>query len=551
MPGTSVASTLVATQTALSTGRYELGERVGSGGMGEVYRARDRILDRDVAVKLPALDSSPSARERFRREARAAARLDHPNVVRVYDWDDAGGDAFLVMEYVDGQSLHELLRARDRFSVREAAAIGAQVADALEHAHSRGVVHRDIKPANVLVTNDGTVKVTDFGIAHAGDADSLTEPGTVFGTAGYVSPEQMRGGRVDGRADIYSLGMVLARLTAGASGALAPVIARATAPDAAARYGRAADLCTLLRAIAAGEVEPTARLVVVPPPRRLSTPAPTSATPADLPKLTKPPRAPKPPKLPKLPKAVKPLKPAKPKRTRVWRARHVAVLVVPVLLIVAAIFAVFGLVAQPTQVAVPEVVDTDVFVAAASLRQSKLNPDIRFVDDPSPGGTVLAEQPASGKHVDENSTVVITVSRTTAPVPDVSGVDVDIARAKLAATGFGVVDVTYQDSEAAPPGTVLSSTPVSGVRADKTATLALVVAQDPYVKVPNVVRDTVSVAGDMLRWFGLVTHSSTESSRTVPAGQVISVSPAAGQTVKRGTMVTLKVSTGPPRSGKN
>ena len=147
--------------------RYELEVRLGSGGMGDVYRARDRLLERGVAVKVPTTTVTPASAERFKREARAAARLNHPNVVGVYDWG-GGTEPFIVMEFVEGRSLRAELRGPPaRLPPAEVAAIGAQIADALAHAHHHGVVHRDVKPSNVLLTPGGSVKVTDFGIAQS------------------------------------------------------------------------------------------------------------------------------------------------------------------------------------------------------------------------------------------------------------------------------------------------------------------------------------------------------------------------------------------------
>ncbi len=170
-----------------------------------------------------------------------------------------------------------LVRGRGPLPVREAARIGEQVAAALAHAHAKGVVHRDIKPGNVLLASGGTstepiVKVTDFGIARASDSDTITDPGTVIGTVGYVAPEQLRGARVDGRTDIYALGVLLATLTGGAPGALEPVVKRATQPEPADRYQRAAELRDVLAGIANGDTL-TAIPVVAPPPRRAIDPA--------------------------------------------------------------------------------------------------------------------------------------------------------------------------------------------------------------------------------------------------------------------------------------
>ncbi|MBW3578246.1 MAG: protein kinase [Actinobacteria bacterium] len=197
--------------------RYELLEVLGQGGMGRVYRARDRVLDRDVAVKVmaPHLVGDPGAVQRFRDEARAAARLGHRNVVRIYDTGSSGAGEYIVMELVDGPSLKDLLADAGRLPVQRAMATASAIASALAAAHEQGLVHRDVKPANVLWTSDGTVKVTDFGIARitGDDVDATVAAG--FGSVLYLSPEQATGERVDARADIYSLGCVLYEMLAG------------------------------------------------------------------------------------------------------------------------------------------------------------------------------------------------------------------------------------------------------------------------------------------------------------------------------------------------
>src|SRR5688500_18518316 len=193
-------------------GRYELGERIGGGGMAEVVAAHARKLDRRVAVKLlrdGAVD--PRARERFVREAQHAARFSHPNVVSIYDVGDADGQPFLVMELVEGKSLAEILAARRSIPVDEALVITAALLAALMAAHEQGLVHRDVKPGNGLVTRDGTVKLADFGIAKAAEAMTagLTATGQVMGTPTYLSPEQVEGHEATPQTDLYATGVVL------------------------------------------------------------------------------------------------------------------------------------------------------------------------------------------------------------------------------------------------------------------------------------------------------------------------------------------------------
>ena len=201
-------------------GRYELLRHIARGGMADVYLARDDLLDREVALKVlfPEFANDPNFVERFRREAQAAANLNHPNIVGIYDWGQERGTYYIVMEHVSGRSMSDVLRSTGPLSGDRAAEIASDVAGALETAHSAGLVHRDIKLGNILVSDDGDVKVADFGIATAlvGGAEAgLTQHGSVMGTATYFSPEQAQGKALDGRSDLYSLGIAMYEMLAG------------------------------------------------------------------------------------------------------------------------------------------------------------------------------------------------------------------------------------------------------------------------------------------------------------------------------------------------
>ncbi len=266
-------------ETVLS-GRYRLAEKLGSGGMSTVYLAQDEVLDRPVAIKLlhREISQEPDQLERFRREARTAARLSHPNLVSVIDAGEDEGRPYIVFEYVDGETLKHTIEREHGLSVDEALAYAIEIGRGLIAAHGRKLVHRDIKPQNVLIDSDGRARVTDFGIARSLEGKGMTATGRVLGTTDYVSPEQAMGEEVDERSDVYSLGVVLYEMLTGdvpyhaetqvgvamkhvnepmpdvlarrpeASAAVAAVIDRATAKDARDRYDSVGEMVRDLEA---------------------------------------------------------------------------------------------------------------------------------------------------------------------------------------------------------------------------------------------------------------------------------------------------------------
>jgi eukaryotic-like serine/threonine-protein kinase len=198
-------------------GRYEIEELVGHGGMSSVYKAHDTLLERHVALKIlhEQYNADDDFVERFKREARAVAQLQHPNIVTVIDRGDEEGRQYIVFEYIDGENLKEYVVRKGRLDVHEAIEIALEVGRGLAFAHDQGLIHRDVKPQNVLLNGDGRAKVTDFGIARSLDVDGMTQTGTVLGTSNYIAPEQASGQQVDAHSDVYALGVVLYELLAG------------------------------------------------------------------------------------------------------------------------------------------------------------------------------------------------------------------------------------------------------------------------------------------------------------------------------------------------
>ncbi|WP_137722862.1 Stk1 family PASTA domain-containing Ser/Thr kinase [Prescottella subtropica] len=557
--------------------RYELGETLGFGGMSEVHRGRDLRLSRDVAVKVLRADLArdPTFYLRFRREAQNAAALNHPAIVAVYDTGEAETDSgplpYIVMEYVEGDTLRDILRAEGPLAPRRAMEIIADVCAALDFSHRNGIVHRDIKPANIMINRAGAVKVMDFGIARAiaDGASTMTQTAAVIGTAQYLSPEQARGEQVDARSDVYALGCVLYELLTGGPPftgdspvavayqhvredpktpslvnpsiptVLDSVILKAMSKNPANRYQSAAEMRSDLVRVLGGQ-RPSAPMVLTDEERTTMFGAAADGDTSS--GYTPEPARPAP--VTATPQVIAPSKPAKKSNTT-----RTVLLAVAALIVVGIIGAfTFSVLSAPSKVTVPNVAGRSQAEAAAMLRDAKLDSTIQSRPDAVVAvGNAIGTTPSAGTSVDENSKVTLQVSSgpEQVQVPKLTGLSQDDAAAALAAAGLRLdAAVDRAPSDPKQLDKVTGQEPSTGAKVNLDSTVAITLGSGPeQVRVPNVVGQTVDVAQPNIEGAGFTVEVEKVDSGK-PEGQVVAMTPTGGSAAAKGDTIRLQVSNG-------
>ena len=550
------------------SGRYELEEKIGSGGMAEVYKAHDRLLARPVAIKILHAEyrSDVEFIERFHREAKSAARLSHPNIVSIYDVGVAGNDHYIVMEYVQGNTLKKKMQDEGPLDLLTATRIAKDIASGLTHAHANNIVHCDIKPHNILMTEDGHAKITDFGIARAVTESTLTYGGSVVGSVHYFSPEQARGGAITPKSDVYSVGIVLYEMLTNRlpfTGDNPFTIAMKHVeeePIAPSRYRP--QIPPMLEAIIcrtmskSPEIRPTSfelvqELSKVEAALSVTVKSDPDATQV-LPRTEIPPR--RTVRTQEEPVAEEPVEQKPFYKSKVFIMMMALVLMLG---FGVGIFAAFGKVLNTEEtVTVPEVKGKQLALARQILEDNKLRVNVAETYDANvPAGQVVSQDPDVGKTVKSDRLVTIYVSKggESIDMPDLAGLAKSAAIERLQKLGLNLGSV-YEKESSSEPGTVLSHDPTTGTKINRGQVVDLIVSRgEPekkveevkvtreYTHVPNVENASLSVAESGIEGRGLRVGSVTYEESTQAEGTVIAQYPSPDAEIEVGSSVDLVI----------
>ncbi|ADG82636.1 serine/threonine protein kinase with PASTA sensor(s) [Thermincola potens JR] len=530
--------------------------------MALVYKARCTLLQRIVTIKVlrPEFTSDPDFVDRFRNEAQAVARLSHPNIVGIYDVGEENGIHYIVMEYIEGRNLKEVIHEKGALPVNEAVNIAKQICDALSHAHENGIIHRDIKPHNILLANNGRVKVTDFGIARAVTASTITQHGTILGSVHYISPEQAKGQPATAQSDLYSAGVVLYEMLTGkvpfeadtpvsvalkhiqekpaipstvnpqVTPELDKVILRAMEKDPGLRYQTAKSMADDLNTVLLGRISDETKAIdmdefatkVMPVVSDTGQEGGTGES----------------------------RKERRRKRVRPMVKVYAAVIILGILIGLA-----YGLNAfmYVPEVEVPDVTNMPLDTALRALEAIGLKAEFTRQNHPEvEAGNVISQEPGPGEKIKKNRTVMLYVSSgpKMVEVPDVGQKDIEAAKIDLENKGFKYnIKESYSDEVV--EGAVISQLPEAGEKAPEGSTVTLEVSKgrEPrYVIVPNLIGLTLSEAKKKIEAANLILSQDIgqEESTEYEAGIVIRQDPVSGERqVLEGTEVKVVLSRGP------
>ncbi|MFC2500329.1 MAG: Stk1 family PASTA domain-containing Ser/Thr kinase [Selenomonas noxia] len=550
-------------------GRYALEALVGSGGMADVYRAKDQLLERTVAVKIlhQQYENDTEFITRFQREAKAAARITHPNIVNVYDVGVAEGRHYIVMEYVPGRTLKERIKEEGPVPVPQALQIARQIAGALAQAHANNLVHCDIKPHNILVMPDGNVKVADFGIARAVTESTMTYNDNIMGSVHYFSPEQARGTMITPKSDVYSLGVLLYEMLSGRipfDGNTAVSIARKhLEEDPQPLHMIAPGIPPVVEAL-------VTRMMAKDPAQRPDSSmlvqdivraeqmmrSDTEALPAFDPDATRVLTPGEAQEIGALAEAEEDAVPQEGEERPFFRTKKFkfGLLLILLLGFFTGFFLSFGKFWSSVEITVPDVTGKQMTLARQILEDQHLRVTVAETYDASvPVGVVVSQTPEAGTMVKEERAITIYVSKggEELEMPNLRGLNQSDAIDKLQQMGLrlGSAYETFSDEDS---GTVISQDPRSGTRISKGQTVDITVSKGQKIKkvsVPDVKGVPVDRARTIIEGSSLSVGGTSEQESTQAAGTVVSQSPAAGTEVDAGSSVRLVVSSGKKSSG--